>query len=173
MNNMRNLIWIFFLGAFLISGCNQDDEAVDHAELNILGEWTAEEVSVGATVNGVSMQLWAQDAMQLSDTQAEAFVEEFVYELKSGLTGTITFNEDKTYTLKFGDDPEENGTWLLTGETLTLTEHDSDDDAMELDVITLTETTLTVSIEETESEDMNDDGTADELVITIELTFIK
>ncbi len=173
MNNMRNLIWIFFLGAFLISGCNQDDEAVSQAELKILGEWTAAEVSVGATINGVSMLQWAQDAMQLSDTQAQAFVEEFVQELASDLTGTITFNEDKTYTLKFGDDPEENGTWLLTGETLTLTETGSNDDAMELEVITLTETTLTLAVEETESEDMDDDGTMDELVINIEITFNK
>lgn len=169
---MRHIIWIFIVGAFLITGCNNDaEEPVNQTELDLIGEWTAKEISVLAMVNGEPMIQWIQEELGLTDVEALLFEELFLQELADGLSGTITFNADKSYSLKFGDDPEEIGTWLLSNnnQTLTLTS----DDTMELEVITLTASTLKIGFEEMESGDLNDDGTDDELVINLELTLEK
>ncbi len=173
MKTMRNLIWLFIFGTFLITGCNNDDEPVNNGAIDLVGEWTATNVSVSMTVDGTPLAQWLQEAMDLSDAEAQEYADLFAEEM-SGMTGTITFNEDNTYTAHFGDDPEESGTWefINNNQTLILTEGD-DDSPMELNVITLTETTLKVGIEEVESEDMNDDGTKEDLVINMELTFEK
>ena len=169
---MRNFIWIFITGVVLISGCN-NDEPEDQAKLDLIGTWTATEVSVGITVNGTPLLQWIQDALDLSDTEAQGFAELFIQELASSLSGTATFNADNSYSLQLGNDPVENGTWLLSNNNQILILTQSNNETSELEVITLNATTLKLGFEETETDDLDDDGTDDELVLNLSLTFEK
>ena len=161
------------MGVILFTGCDKDEEPVVQAKIDLVGEWTASEVSASAIINSVPMIQYVQEALDLSAAEAELFADEFLHELTSGLSGTITFSAENTYTAHFGNEPAEEGTWLMSNDAKTITLTESDGETMELEVITLSATTLTVKVEEIESEDMNDDGTVDELVISLELTFVK
>ena len=173
---MRNYMWLL-MGVILFTACDKDEEPIVQAKLDLVGEWTASEVSATATVNDVPYIQYVQEAFDLTEAQAEEYANEFLHELSSGLTGTISFSAENTYHAQFGNEPGEEGTWLMSNDakTITLTESDGDVDgeAMELEVITLSATTLVVVLEEFEFEDMNDNGTDDELVISLELTFVK
>jgi len=170
---MRNFIWIFIVSTVLISGCSKDDEPVNQAELDLVGEWTAKEFSLGLTINGTPFLEWLEEETDLSESEIELFVDLLIEGFSAELSGTIEFFGDHTFLSQFGSDPEESGTWLLTNNNETLTITNSNNESSIWIVITLTSTTLMVGLEETDSDDLDGDGTDEDIVTSIELTFEK
>jgi hypothetical protein len=167
--NFAKLVTIVLMSSALIFGtsCEKDD-AFD-ADL-IIGEWTAEEISMEMTIDGVSYADYLVDELGFSLIIAEALLEEMSAEME--ISGSVEFNEDSTYTSYMDENEPESGIWNLEDEVLTITFEGVEEEAV-FDVVTLSATKLTVEQSTTMMADMNEDETEEEVVTTTKIVFVK
>lgn len=175
MKHIKNHSWIIiFFSAILISGCSDDDNPISQAESDLIGIWTGKSFSLDMRVDGTPILQWYQEELGLTDTDAQQFIEVIVEGLAEGFSGTIEFKADGTFASNFGGDPKETGTWLLTDNDKKLTITDTSDNSSTVyDIITLNSTTLTIRFSETDSQDLDGDGTNENITMTFELTLEK
>lgn len=175
MKYFKNHSWVFiFSSAILISACSDDDNPVSQAESDLIGVWTGKSFSLDMKVNDTPVLQWYQEELGLTDTEAQQIIELIVEGLADGFSGTIEFKADHTFVSNFGGEPEETGTWQLTDSDKKLTITDTSDNSTTVfDIVTLNSTTLTVRFGETDSGDLDGDGTDENITLTFELTFEK
>jgi len=158
-------LMIMVFGMLFISSCGDDDEGLDQTSLDLIGVWeTADEVQFEVLITGLTPE---------ELTEFQDFINLYLTGYAQGFFGTIEFKDDLSYTSSFGGETQ-TGTWqvLNEGENLVLSETGEVED-IELVIKSLTSSTLVLSFQETESEDLNGDGTDDEITIDIELTLNK
>lgn len=146
---------------FLASSCESDDKEATEADL--IGTWIIDESEVEVEIEGLSLLQFLITTLMISEEEAQAMIDEFTSEI-GDINGTITFNEDNTYTLT-DEDYSEDGTWELSedGTELQITE---DGEMTTFNIESLSSTSMVFSWEEEEYVDMNGDGT-DETLITL------
>jgi hypothetical protein len=130
------------------------------------------QVSVDVKVGPLSLLQFLKTTLMMGDQEAQAIVDQITSEF-TDIGGTITFNEDYSYSLVDGDNGE-LGTWDLQGDKLhmTVTGETPDDDP--LIVRSLSSTDALIAWEEEQSMDVNEDGTDDfTATIIIELNLSK
>jgi hypothetical protein len=108
----------------------------------------------------------------ISNSEAEQLRDLFETEFTDGFTGTITFDEDGTYSTDFGNEIE-TGTWALNGSTLILNPDIASDGPTNLTVLSLNSSSSSFEFSETETVDLDDDGSNETLSMTIRMTFSK
>jgi len=163
-------ISFFMLLIFLFNACNKDDEPLSETYLNLIGKWSASQLSFNVQINNIPLIQYYKDELGLTDSEAQVLVELFGQTLASGFVGTIEFKNDNTYIADFGGD-NENGTWELVNsdQQINLTEAGSTE-TQEIEIKSVTETTLVIAFDEMDTEDLDGDGTVEELSISLELT---
>lgn len=103
---------------FIVSSCETE---ADFSQADLIGTWDMGETSVDAKVGPVSLKQAIKVALPALPTEAiDLLVDELMSEFGDLGEGTITFNEDNTYSINQGDLGEE-GTWELEGDKLQLT----------------------------------------------------
>jgi hypothetical protein len=151
-----------------VTSCEKEDENLITA--SIVGEWTTQSTNVDITVNGISLLNYLID-MGLPADQAQAMVTLFSADMD--FPTSIEFKEDGTYTVTMSDSPSESGTWSQSEDKKTLTMDAGTEDEMELTIKVLNDTTLEVEAIETETSDMDEDGTDDTMEIKMNLKFSR
>ncbi len=169
---MRNILWILMVATVLISGCNNDDD-VNQAEQDLLGTWTSKEISAEMSIDGKSIIQWFADESGLPESEIEKIIQDLLDENASGLSGTLEFKPDNTYSADFFGSPKETGTWQLANNSETLILTSSDNSSTEMDVVSLSATMLILGFEEMDSNDLNGDGTDENLLLKIKWTLEK
>jgi len=163
---------MFSLALLILTQCGGDDEE-DIKEEDLIGSWTVSEATFDFDIDGQTLSLFFQDALGLSEADAQVIADAFESDFAEGFDGNLEFNKDNTYDSSFEGDIE-TGTWTLSPDAMTLTlDSDLDDDNVVLDVVSLNSSTLIVSQTETENEDFDGDGTEETLTITIGITLNK
>jgi len=153
----------------MLSSCEKETEI---NEADLIGTWDIGQVSVDVKVGPISLLQFLKTTLMLGDQEAQAIVDQITSEF-TDIGGTITFNEDYSYSVVDGDYGE-LGTWELQGDELhmTVTGETPEDDP--LIVRSLSSTDALVAFEEEESMDVNEDGTDDfTATIIIELNLSK
>ena len=153
----------------MLSSCEKETEI---NEADLIGTWDIGQVSADVKVGPLSLFQFLKTTLMLGDQEAQAIVDQITSEF-TDIGGTITFNEDYSYSVADGDYGE-LGTWELQGDKLhmTVTGETPDDDP--LIVRSLSSTDAVVAFEEEESMDVNEDGTDDfTATIIIELNLSK
>lgn len=150
---------------FIVTSCGDDEPELDATTLNLIGVWeTEDEVQLSIGVTGLTPE---------ELIEFEEAINFYISLFAQGFFGTVEFKADKTYTSTFGDDTQ-TGTWEVTNEEKTLLMTESGGmEASELDIISISSTALVVGFEETESIDINSDGTDDEFTFEVEITLNK
>jgi len=175
MDKFKRILFMMAIPALVIlfTACNDDEGATPDPAADLYGEWVSSEILVSFSIDGQGLLTYLVDELDLSQEEAEEFVDAILVELSQGFSGMLEFRTDNTYTANFGDGPE-TGTWTISEDKslITLTQT-GDSDPDEIDVVSLNATTLVVGFEETFEEDLDDDGTADIIDLGIELTFVK
>ena len=156
---------LMVFGILFISSCGDDDEGLDQTSLNLIGVWESEdEVALSVSITGLTQEELAE---------YEEFINFFLQAFAQGFFGTIEFKDDLSYTSSFGGEAQ-TGTWevLSDGETLIIRETGETEET-EVEIISLTSTTVVFGFQEIETDDLNGDGSDDELIIDVELTMNK
>lgn len=152
-------------GILFISSCGDDDEGLDQTSLDLIGVWeTEDEVQFEVLITGLTQE---------ELTEFQDIINQFLTGYAQGFFGTIEFKDDLSYTSSFGGETQ-TGTWqvLNEGESLVLSETGETEDIV-LEIVSLTSSTVVLTFEETESEDLNGDGSDDEITIDVTLTMNK
>ena len=166
-----NFIKLFTLAVIGISfvfttACDKDEVGIT---ASIVGSWTVSETSMDMTIDGISWLDYMVNELGLTSEIAETSWAEIQSE--TDMEGIVEFKDEGVFTTEWVGDAPELGTWILDGNNLTI--NVEGDDTMVFDVITLSDTQLVIKNTETESEDMDQDGTEETMEIVMQLTFIR
>lgn len=166
------LFWALpMVALFATFSCNEDGEVF--VEDDIVGLWTITEASADISVGEMSFTDYLKEYLQLSDIEAQAFELAMKQGITEGMNGTVEMKSDNTYLAEFADDPPETGDWeLIDGKLLKLLETGGTEPT-ELTIISLTSSKLVIEFNETETEDLNQDGTDEEITMLINMTMTK
>ena len=106
------------LAVFLlfVSSC---EKKVEINEADLIGAWDMGPASVDVKVGPVSLIQFLKTTLQMTDEQAQAFMDQMVTEFEIN-DGIIRFREDYSYEMVKGD-LGEDGTWKLESDQLYLT----------------------------------------------------
>ena len=158
---------LFFpLLILLFTGCGDDDDDSDQDDL--IGTWQLSSANTQITIDGQDLIEWLADQLGISEDEAEDLSDQFseVFEVED-FEETLTFNVDGTVESE-SDGDTEAGEWMLSGDTLTIT---IDGDSASFEVVTLNSSTLVLQINDTQNQDLDGDGSPEELVTSVEFTF--
>jgi hypothetical protein len=157
----------------VFTGCEKDE--ADKTKSDLIGTWTIKSVNVDAKVGELDFATYLMNVLELPQAQAQGLAQLLLAE--AAPSGTITINEDNTYSTNI-DGETENGTWSLSSDGKTLTVTTTDDgitisDDLIIKSLTASELVLTVP-GETMDVDLDDDGIEEtSLSILMELVLSK
>lgn len=170
---MKKVKFINFIALAVISislvfttGCEKEDEGIT---ASIIGSWTVTETSMDMTIDGVPWLNYMVNELGMTSETAELDWAEM--QAETDMEGTVEFKDGGIFTSAWEDDDPELGSWTLDNEKLTI--NVEGDDTMVFDVITLSETQLVIKLTETDSEDMDQDGTEETVEMIMQMTFIR
>ena len=140
----------------LVSSCEKKEEIY---EADLIGTWDIGQASVDIKVGPLSLFDFLISTLQFGQEAAQELVDQYTSEFIEIGGGTITFNEDYTYSM-LQTDLGESGTWKLEGDMLYLTITGATVDDDPLSVESLNSSAALVAWEEDQEislgEDMND-----------------
>jgi len=165
--NLRNFFLVFLTG-LILSACSKDETPTD----NLIGTWTAGSATFTAMVGNKTLTQYFTDIMGLTASEAQQFTDLFNQGIQQSFTGTMQIKSDGTYTSSMGGTTD-TGTWSLSSDGKKLTIDSSTEAPMTFDVIELTSSKLHLNVSESNSEDLNSDGTLETITISIDVTFTK
>jgi hypothetical protein len=168
MNKLNYLVAIFSIALIALTSCEKDEENLITG--SIIGEWITGETKVDVTIDGVSMYDYYTN-FGFPAEQAQAIVDGFTSEMT--FPSSVEFKEDGTYTATLSATETDEGSWTLSDDKKTLTMDAGTEYAMEMTVKVLTDTNLEVEAVETDSYDMDEDGTNETMAITMNLKFTR
>jgi len=168
------LISILLLSTLLLfSHCDKSGDE-ENANADLVGTWTITSINIDLMVDGKSLTQFLIDA-GYGESEA-ALVEAFFTSLLEDEIGDgeIELKSNNTYVADFGDDPD-TGSWSYNSSTkiLTIDSDDPSEDIQEITVKSISATTIVIEQSEIMEEDVDDDGTSEEVNSTIEMTLTK
>jgi hypothetical protein len=146
-----------FAFTLLVNSCNKSN---DIHEADLIGTWNIGQASVDIKVGPLSLIKFLQTALQLSDQEAQDYMEELISEFDYISGGTITFNADYTYQMLNGDFAEQ-GTWELDGDKLYLTITGEVLEDEHLSIESMDGSSALMAMEEDQEVDLDEDGSTD------------
>ena len=147
--------------------CNNDDETAN--ESNIEGTWNVSDFNIDFTINGESFsEYFAGD-----ESTAEIIEEILTASVQNSFDGTIEFKSDGTYTAENDNTSTEEGTWSINSEGTVLTLDGGTSEEFYFDIVTSTSNSLVLNRTETQSQDIDFNGTIEEVSTIIDLTLSK
>lgn len=165
--SLRNFIPVIITG-LILSSCSKDSTPAD----DLVGTWTTQSATLTAMVGSKTLIQYFIDELALTATEAQQFNDLFNQQMQQAFTGTIQMKSDNTYTSTLGGESD-TGTWSLSSDNKKLTIDSSTESPQIMDVIQLTSSTLHLRGTDTQTEDLNDDGTPETIIATIDLTLTK
>ena len=158
-------ILLFITAAGILFSCSKKDD--EKPADQVVGNWNISSASFDETVNGKTLVQYLQD---IGGTQSEIdSVQQMLNSvLESQFSGSINIKSDNTYTITIGGTTS-GGTWSINsaGDKITITP--SGGDPVEYDIIKLDSNNLEVKFTMNQYADLNQDGTPETVVITIDM----
>ena len=161
----------FFLVLFtglIFSSCKKDETKTE----DIVGTWTAGTTTFTAMVGDMTLNDYFTDVMGLTQEEADSYTALYEMLLAQAFTGTMTMKSNNTYTSNLGGTAD-SGTWSLNSDESELTITSSIDGPTTLEVIELTSSKLRLYTSEITQEDLDGDGTDENITVTVDVTFTK
>lgn len=166
--NIR-IISVVLIAGLAVTSCKKDSSSA----VTLAGAtWTAGTPSFTAMVGTKTLTQYYTDVMGLTAAQALQYTVIANAALIQSFTGTIQFKSDNTYTSNLGGIPD-SGTWSLSADGKKLTIDSSSEAPQTADVIELTSNKLSVTLIETVSEDLNNDGTPETIIVNVTIPFTR
>lgn len=165
---MRNKIFLNLLFFSILSyGCSDDDE-----DGSIEGTWDAADVAFDLRLEGQTISSWFVNEVGLSQAQSDGAQSSFEQNFRNDFLGSLTFNEDGSFS-SAGNPQPSTGTWQLDDDRLTVTSATPGEDAIIFEIGALTSEGLLLEFNQTVERDLDGNGTVEELLATIDWSFVK
>jgi hypothetical protein len=166
--NIR-IFCVVLIAGLAIASCKKDSSS----EVTLAGgTWTAGTPTLTVMVGTKTLTQYYTDVMGLTAALASQYSAAVNAVLMQSFTGTIQFKSDNTYTATLGGTPD-SGTWSLSSDGKKLTIDSNTDVPVTADITELSSNKLVVTLKDTESEDLNSDGTPETLTINITIPFTR
>jgi hypothetical protein len=168
-----SLFSLFFATVLLLGSCVEENEPAASA---IVGTWNYDSYQLDVSVNGQDLITYLVQVMGLTQQEAQFAQSLFTSSLfdESELDGTtFTFNPDGTYSVKNDGVEEDSGTYQVQNNNTALILNSSDGTEEEFVIETLTNSRLIISFEDSFEEDIDEDGTLEDIGLDFELTLVK
>ena len=156
--------------ALMLVSCEKDSSTGGATEDELIGKWTIASSSVDMTIDGVSVVDFLVEALGITEEQAKQF--EQIYTDELSMSGTIEFMADYTYEANFDGDVT-TGTWKLTSGGKEMIMDEGTEDETTVKIVSANATKMVVRISDSDTEDIDEDGTDENLVYTIEMVLTK
>ena len=160
--------FLVLLTGLIFSSCKKDETKTE----DIVGTWTAGTTTFTAMVGDMTLNDYFIDVMGLTQEEADSYTALYEMILEQAFTGTMTMKSNNTYTSNLGGTAD-SGTWSLNSDESELTITSTIDGPTTLDVIELTSSKLRLQTSEITQEDLNMDGTDENITVTVDVTFTK
>lgn len=155
---------------FAVSSCKKGE---DIHEADLIGTWDIGQASVDIKIGPISLFNFLRTTLQLSEQEAQEYVDELIAEFDYISGGTISFNADYSYLMRNGDFVE-LGTWELDGDKLYLTISGEILEGDPLIIESLNGSSGLLVLEDDQEVDINEDGSSDfTATIMIEVNITK
>jgi hypothetical protein len=152
----------------ILSSCSKSSSTSD----NIVGTWGSASYTLTSTVDGMPIQQYLTEVLSLSADQAQLIATSINNGFQQSLPGSIQLKSDNTYTAT-STSGTDTGTWSLSSDSKKLTIVPSTGDPITFDIVSLSSSSIHLQWSQTESEDLNSDGTPETLNFAIDLTLNK
>jgi len=160
--------FLVLLTGLIFSSCKKDETKTE----DIVGTWTAGTTTFTAMVGDMTLNDYFTDVMGLTQEEADSYTALYEMLLAQAFTGTMTMKSNNTYTSNLGGTAD-SGTWSLNSDESELTITSSIDGPTTLEVIELTSSKLRLYTSEITQEDLDGDGTDENITVTVDVTFTK
>lgn len=165
MKNFK-LLLVLVVGMLAFQACNNDDE--ENTEAEIVGVWEIDNLDFDVLINNQSLSEFLGDDSGQFET---LFTAELEAEFENS---TFEFKSDNSYEVTQPGEPTETGTWSINSDGSQLTLDAGSSDAGTFNIKSISNTSLILNVEEADdSEDLDGDGTADEIKIIMDLYLAK
>ena len=105
---VKPVILLFLIATMIcVSSCEKEG---DIHEADLIGTWDIGQASVEIKVGPISLIQFLRTTLQMSEQEAQDYIDELISEFDYVSGGTITFNADYSY-LMLNVDLEEHGSW--------------------------------------------------------------
>ncbi len=160
---------LVILATMLFSGCKKDSTTSSDS---IVGTWTTGTPTFTVTVGDKTLEQYFIDVAGLDQATATQYTALFNLLMQQEFMGSITINEDGTYSSTMGGSTE-TGTWVLSDDEKTLTINPSGSDPVTVNIVEKTSDQMKAQISTTIEQDLNADGIDETVSVDIELTFTR
>jgi hypothetical protein len=170
---MKNLKLIFLLVVVPVffQSC-KDDDGVNPDD--IIGIWTADDVNVDVAVNELELTKYLTEQAGYSAQEAALFKGLAMTAYEAAFAGfTVEFKSDNTYEINIPNEDNETGPYTVNSNVTVLTIDARTNDETIITIKSLGSNTLVLLFQDEETDDLNDDGTNENLKITTTLTLTK
>lgn len=169
MKKNIKLLGLVLLTGMAFASCNKDDKDPGS---NLIGNWTTQTSTFNAKVGDRSLSQYFTEVMGLSASDAQLYTNLFNVTLQQNFTGTIQFKSDNTYTSTLGG-KSDSGTWNISSDEKKLTIDPANDPPVIFDIVSLSSNQMQLHATDSGSDDLNGDGTPENISVDVDLTFTK
>jgi hypothetical protein len=169
---VRSFILVLITG-LIFTSCKKDPGPDKQTPTeDIVGTWTSGTSTLSIMVGTKTLTQYFVEVMELTAEEAQMSSEFFDQAIKEAFTGTIQFKADKTFVSNLGGITE-SGTWSINSDKSKLTMSSAEEGSVSYDVLELSASKLHLKAIQSSDEDLNQDGTPETIIATIELNFSK
>ncbi|ADR20926.1 hypothetical protein MATR_14480 [Marivirga tractuosa] len=161
-----NLLTVLFLGLFVFQACNSDEKAT---EGEIEGKWNVSDLSFDFTINGEDFSDYFSDDPSTADLVESILTASY----QDSFGGTLEFKSDGSYVATGDNNSTDEGTWSVNSDGTVLTLDGGTAEEFAFDIVTSTNSSLVLQFTQTESQDIDFDGTVDEVSTSLNLSLSK
>jgi hypothetical protein len=161
------LLLLVIVGMLAFQACNNEDQTANAADIE--GVWNVNEFTIDFKINGESFsEYFSEDG-----STAELIEDILAASVQYRFNGTLEFNSDGSYITENDNGATEEGTWSINSDGTVLTLNAGTSQEFYFDVLTSTSNSLVLNRTETESQDIDFDGTTEEVSTVFDLTLSK
>jgi hypothetical protein len=166
-SNLKSLIVVLTTG-LLLTACSKSKSTTD----DLIGTWKSGTYTITSTVNNMPLAQYLANVLGYPDALVQTLTNNINSSVQQALPGSIQLKSDNTYvaTSTGGTD---TGIWSLSSDSKKITIASSKSNPITFDIISLSSSDLHVQWSQTSLIDLNNDGTDESVVSTINVTLTK
>ena len=155
---------LFFVLILFVAGCEKNEDL----DSLLVGTWHSTGAEVNITIDDTDYAEYMMNELGYTQQQVDDILETW----EEAGPSVLVFRSDGSYTANFTYDDPENGTWKLSSDEKVLTVTTEGDETI-IQIYSLTASVLIADMHDESYEDVNDDGSNEQIIYNSRLNFAR